>query len=208
MSSSPLIDLPADGQPWATVLLAHGAGAPMDSGFMQFLAAGLSAQGLKVVRFEFPYMQLRRAGAGKRPPDPMPRLLEAYRHQRLGEHGAVFLAGKSMGGRVASMLVNELEVAGALCFGYPFHPPGKPEKTRTAHLAELKRPVLVMQGTRDPLGRPQDVAGYTLSPRLELCWLDTADHDYKPLKASGQTQEGVILQAAEAAAAFCRRQLS
>lgn len=203
-----LIDQPASGEILATLLFAHGAGAPMDSEFMQMMATLLSSQGLKVVRFEFPYMQSRRLQGTKRPPDPMPRLLEAYREQSRDHTGPLFLAGKSMGGRVASMLVDELPVAGAVCFGYPFHPPGKPEKTRTAHLEKLARPVLVLQGTRDPFGKPEEVAGYELSDQLRLTWLDSADHDFKPLKASGMTQRAMLEKAAAVAGAFCRQQLT
>ncbi|MFO7705695.1 MAG: alpha/beta fold hydrolase, partial [Halopseudomonas sp.] len=129
MLCTELTDLPADGKPFATLLLAHGAGAAMDSPFMQLLSAELSAQGLRVIRFEFPFMHERRLTGRKRPPDPMPRLLEHFRGQLasivakgLGELGPVFISGKSMGGRVASMLADELPVAGVACFGYPFHP--------------------------------------------------------------------------------------
>lgn len=207
MRSANLTDNPPDGKPIATLLLAHGAGAPMDSEFMQAMAAQLSQQGLKVVRFEFPYMQTRRREGARRPPNPMPRLLDAYREQCSEHMGPLFLAGKSMGGRVASMLVDELQAAGAVCFGYPFHPPGKLEKTRTAHLQALLRPVMVLQGTRDPFGRPQEVALYKLSGQLELAWLDSADHDFKPLRASGLSQQDVIATAARLAGEFCRRQL-
>ncbi|WP_394242671.1 alpha/beta fold hydrolase [Halopseudomonas laoshanensis] len=202
-----LIDHPANGAAHATLLFAHGAGALMDSEFMQLMATLLSQQGLDVVRFEFPYMQTRRLEGKKRPPDPMPRLLDAYREQCGLHRGPLFIAGKSMGGRVASMLVDELPVAGAVCFGYPFHPPGKPEKTRIAHLQNLRRPLLVLQGTRDPLGKPYEVAEYPLSERLELKWLDSADHDFKPLKASGLTQQDVIAHAARLAGEFCRQHL-
>ncbi len=202
-----LIDHPANGAAHATLLFAHGAGAPMDSEFMQLMATLLCQQGLEVVRFEFPFMQTRRLEGKKRPPDPMPRLLDAYREQCNLHRGPLFIAGKSMGGRVASMLVDELPVAGGICFGYPFHPPGKPEKTRIAHLQSLRRPLLVLQGTRDPLGKPHEVAEYLLSEQLELKWLDSADHDLKPLKASGLTQQDVIAHAARLAGAFCRQHL-
>jgi predicted alpha/beta-hydrolase family hydrolase len=207
MSSHELIDEPSAGQPLATVLLAHGAGAPMDSDFMQLLASELSSLGLKVVRFEFPFMQQRRLTGSKRPPDRMPRLLECFRLRTADAEGPVFIAGKSMGGRVASMLAEEPGVTGVICFGYPFHPPGKPEKTRIAHLQELATPILVLQGTRDPLGTLDDFANYPLSACVQLHWLATADHDFKPLKASGRTQSEVIREAAELSVAFCRQHL-
>ena len=107
-----------------------------------------------------------------------------------------------MGGRVASLLADELQPDGLICFGYPFHPPGKPEKTRTAHLAELRTPTLILQGTRDPFGKHDEVARYPLSAQVQVDWLDTGDHDLKPLKSSGLTQADLIDQAAERAAAF------
>ncbi len=89
-----------------------------------------------------------------------------------------------------------------ICFGYPFHPPGKPEKLRTEHLAPLRTRSLILQGTRDALGKPEEVATYTLSNQLQVSWLDTGDHDLKPLKSSGLTQADLIDQAAERAVAF------
>tara|TARA_R110000764_G_scaffold44215_2_gene99587 strand:- start:931 stop:1344 length:414 start_codon:yes stop_codon:yes gene_type:complete len=118
-----------------------------------------------------------------------------------------FVGGKSMGGRVASMLAAELGARGFICFGYPFHPPGKPEKTRTAHLQQLSCPGLIVQGTRDPFGKPEEVAGYALDARLDVHWLDSGEHDFKPLKASGRTQQTLISEAAEVAAGFCRQHL-
>ena len=189
----------------ATLLLAHGAGAPMDSEFMDLLSARLGEQQIRVLRFEFPYMAARRQGAGKRPPNPMPTLLESFRKHRATVSGPVFIGGKSMGGRVASLLAEELMPAGVICFGYPFHPPGKPERTRTEHLGALRVPMLVVQGTRDPFGKPEEVAGYDLAGQIELCWLHTGDHDLKPLKSSGLSQHQLIEQAADAACAFIRK---
>lgn len=208
MLCTELIDLPADGKPFATLVLAHGAGAGMDSLFMQLLSAELSTRGLRVIRFEFAFMQARRLTGRKRPPDRMPTLLECFRSEYAGIEGPVFIGGKSMGGRVASMLADELPVSGVVCFGYPFHPPGQPDKTRIAHLQQLTTPVLMLQGTRDPLGKPQEIAGYRLSNRLQVFWLDAADHDFKPLKASGRTQAQVVREAAAVTVAFCRQQLS
>lgn len=204
MSSDILIDTPAD-EIQATLLLAHGAGAPMDSEFMQMLAQALCRHGIRVLRFEFPYMAARRIDGRKRPPNPMPALLTHFRELLVRQPGPVFIGGKSMGGRVASLLAEEPGVSGTLCFGYPFHPPGKPDKLRTAHLLELTRPVLIVQGNRDPFGKAVDVAGYRLSEQVQLHWLESGDHDFRPLKASGRTQSQLIEQAAQAAAGFCRR---
>lgn len=186
----------------ATLLLAHGAGAPMDSEFLNLLAAALLRRGIRVLRFEFPYMAQRRQGGSKRPPDPMPQLLESFRRHHAALQGAVFIGGKSMGGRVASLLADQVGAPGLLCFGYPFHPPGKPERQRTDHLRELATPALIIQGTRDPFGKPEEVAGYRLSSRLRVHWLESGDHDFKPLQRSGLTQLQLIEQAAEEAARF------
>ena len=189
-------------QAQATLLLAHGAGAPMDSDYMNQLAEALAARGICVLRFEFPYMAARRAGGGKRPPNPMAVLQDSFReHYRAGPQ-PLYIGGKSMGGRVASLLADELQPAGLICFGYPFHPPGKPEKLRTEHLAPLRTRGLILQGTRDPLGKPDEVAAYTLSNQLQVSWLETGDHDLKPLKSSGLTQAELINQAADRAAVF------
>lgn len=186
----------------ATLLLAHGAGAPMDSEFMNQLADALARRGIRVLRFEFPYMAQRRRDGGRRPPNPMPALCEHFQARYAALDGPVFIGGKSMGGRVASLVADELAVPGLICFGYPFHPPGRPERTRTAHLAGLATPALVVQGTRDPFGKPQEVAGYELSAQLRLHWLESGDHDFKPLKRSGLTQLQLLEQAADAACRF------
>ena len=171
----------------ATILLAHGAGAPMDSASMNAATAALVAVGLRVARFEFGYMAARRSGTAKPPPRAetlQPEYLAAI--EALGFEGKLILGGKTMGGRVASMIADRAlaagKIAGLLCLGYPFHPPEKPQQLRTAHLAELKTPTLIVQGTRDPFGTREDVAGYKLSKSIELLWLEDGDHDLKPRK--------------------------
>jgi len=177
----------------------------MDSPFMDHLADQLAAAGVKVLRFEFPYMSARRLDGRKRPPNPMP-VLQAHLRALCDElQEPFFVGGKSMGGRVASMLAGDLGARGFICFGYPFHPPGKPEKTRTAHLRELDCPGLILQGTRDPFGKPEEVTGYSLDPQLQLHWLDGGEHDFKPLKSSGRSQQELITEAATCAAGFCRQ---
>jgi predicted alpha/beta-hydrolase family hydrolase len=187
-----------------TVVLAHGAGAPMDAPWMTDVAQGLAGHGLRVVRFEFPYMAQRRDTGKRRGPDRPPVLLETWRAviEELGAPGELIIGGKSMGGRIATMVADTAGVAGLLCFSYPFHPAGRPEKTRTAHLATLETPSLILQGTRDPLGNADDVAGYDLSPAINLHWLEDGDHDLKPRKASGRTHAQNLAEAVDAAAAF------
>ncbi|UOM34906.1 alpha/beta fold hydrolase [Acuticoccus sp. I52.16.1] len=194
-----------------TLLLAHGAGAPMDSAAMTAIAAALAAQGLRVARFEFAYMAARREGVRK-PPPRAETLLGEYRAalDALAGTGRVVIGGKSMGGRVASMIADEMHaagrIAGLVCLGYPFHPPGKPDALRTAHLATLATPTLVCQGTRDPLGTREEVATYTLSGAIELSWLEDGDHDLKPRKRlTGRTLADHLATMAQTVAAWAAR---
>jgi predicted alpha/beta-hydrolase family hydrolase len=179
-----LFDGPADGP---TVVLAHGAGAPMDSPFLNVMAAGLAAAGLRAVRFEFPYMRRRREEGRRGAPDREPVLRAAWREviDELGGGGRLVIGGKSMGGRMASLVADEAGARGLVCLGYPFHPPDKPDRLRTAHLHDLRTPTLIVQGTRDPLGTREDVAGYDLSPAIRIVWLEDGDHSFKPRAASG-----------------------
>lgn len=206
MSDHMLIDDPGESA-WVSLLLAHGAGAPMDSDYMQRLAQAMAERGIRVLRFEFPYMAQRRRTGLKRPPDPMPVLQAHYLKLIKAQPAPLFIGGKSMGGRVASLVADAGSVTGVLCFGYPFHPPGRPERTRIDHLQTIDTPVTVLQGTRDPFGKPGEVAAYELGQNIEVVWLESGDHDFKPLKRSGRTQQQLIELAAEAAAAAMRRAL-
>jgi hypothetical protein len=195
-------------QPVATLILAHGAGAAMDSHFMQNMASRLAERDIRVLRFEFPYMAARRTDGVRRPPNRQELLLDCWRQafQLAGSRYPGFLAigGKSMGGRMASMLADELAADALICLGYPFHATGKPDKPRVAHLAGLRTPTLIVQGERDPMGNRQTVEGYQLSDAIQLRWLQAADHDLKPLKRSGFVQEQHLDTAADAVAAFLR----
>jgi len=193
----------------ASLILAHGAGAPMDSPFMQAITERLVARGVAVFRFEFAYMAERRKDGRRRPPSPQARLLEEWREVyalvRQQTAGRLAVGGKSMGGRIASLLADELQADALICLGYPFYATGKPEKPRVAHLAELRTPTLIIQGERDALGDRHAVAGYALSSAIEVHWLVAADHDLKPLKRSGLTHEQHLDSAAERIADFLRR---
>ncbi len=203
-----LNDSAVGGKAIGTLLLAHGAGAPMDSDFMGWLTAALNRAGVTVIRFEFPYMQWRREHGKRRPPDRQPLLLQHWRdiyRSVAGESATVrplIIGGKSLGGRMASMVADELGAAGLCCFGYPFHPPGRPAEMRTEHLRGLRTPALILQGARDPFGGPQELAAQPLSGALNLSWLQSGDHDFRPTRASGLTQQTLIAQAATATAKF------
>jgi predicted alpha/beta-hydrolase family hydrolase len=205
-----LFDGPNDAA--TTILLAHGAGAPMDSASMNAIAVALAEAGFRVARFEFGYMASRRTEAGRKPPPRAETLIGEYRNavDELGASGPLVIGGKSMGGRVASMLADELladgKVAGLLCLGYPFHPPGKPEQLRTKHLAGLRTPALICQGTRDIFGSREEVSGYSLSKKIEILWLDDGDHDLKPRKAiSGFTAADHLKTVADSVKAWSGR---
>ena len=175
------------------VVLAHGAGAAMDTPFMTAFAQGLASKGWRVARFEFAYMAARRNQGAKRPPPKAETLLAEWRAV-LDDLSAAFtpsrtvIGGKSLGGRMASLIADRAGVAGLVCLGYPFHPPGKPERLRTEHLAALATPTLVVQGARDPFGSKDEVAGYALSPAIRIHWAPDGDHGLKPRKASGLSE--------------------
>jgi uncharacterized protein len=198
-----------------TLLLAHGAGAPMDSPFLQAIAALMAARGLRVVRFEFIYMSARRTGGKRRPPPKAEALCDEYRLavEKCRTDGPLLIGGKSMGGRVASLIADELygqkRIVGLVCLGYPFHPLKKPDRLRTAHLVELRCPTLIVQGEADPLGTRAEAKGYRLSPHIGLSWIDGADHDLAPKAGPGvskaQAHAQALQQTADAVANFVDR---
>ena len=204
MSVDFLFDGPESAQ---LVVLAHGAGAPMDSPFMNDFAAGLARRGIRVARFEFPYMRERRADGRGRAPDREPVLRQAWKDAVLAAGGGArtVIGGKSLGGRMASLVADEVSARGLVCLGYPFHPPGQPAKVRTKHLADLSTPTLVLQGTRDPFGTPEDVRGYALSPAIEVVWVEDGDHSWKPRAKSGRTLADNVAFGVEKAAGFVQR---
>lgn len=181
-----------------TLVLAHGAGAPMNTPWMNAVARGVASDDVRVARFEFPYMRAR-AETGRRggAPDREPVLRDAWKEVigKLGGAGRLVIGGKSMGGRIASLVADEVGARGLVCLGYPFHPPGRPDKLRTQHLETLKTPTLVVQGTRDAFGTPDDVAGYALSPNIRVHWIADGDHSFKPRASSGRTDAGNLAEA-------------
>ena len=188
----PLPKLLVDGPKSAplTVALAHGAGAFMDSEFMAVFAEGLANFRYRVVRFEFPYMAERRATGKKRPPDRQPKLLDCWQ-SIIDEFGAdtLIIGGKSMGGRMATLIADDAKVRGVVALGYPFYGAGRANKPRIDHLMELKTPTLICQGTRDPMGSYDVVTALTLSTSIKYHWAEDGDHSLKPRKKSGRTQD-------------------
>lgn len=202
-----------DTQPLATLLLAHGAGAAMDSSFMNRMAAALAENGVKVARFEFPYMAARRAGGKKAPPPKAELLVSAFQtalQQIMPEvEGTLLIGGKSMGGRVAAMLAGGAslpgKVKGVVCVGYPFHPTGKADVWRLEPLEQSRRPILITQGERDPFGSAAELETVALPPIVTITYLEDGNHDLGPRGQSPATWDGNIHGAAEAIAGFAAR---
>ncbi|MDH6181524.1 putative alpha/beta-hydrolase family hydrolase [Microbacteriaceae bacterium SG_E_30_P1] len=193
-----------------TLLLAHGAGAAMDSAGMNAITSALVEQGIRVARFEFAYMAGRRQGVRK--PPPRGDSLQGEYLDAVADvtDRPLLIGGHSMGGRVASMVAQGLydagTIAGLVCFSYPFHPPAKPEQLRTAHLIDLTAPTQICQGTRDEFGTPDEVASYDLPPAIDVHWLGDGDHSLRPRKAiSGRTYAQNLAEAAEVVASFATR---
>ena len=196
------------------LVLAPGAGAPATSPFLEKVSELLAQAGCRVARFDFEYMKERISTGKRRPPPRAESLRGEYiaalaRIRRQAKGLPCFIGGKSMGGRVASLVADELfadrVINGVVCLGYPFHPPKQPEKLRTAHLAELACPALIVQGERDPFGTRAEVAGYPLSPSIEMHWVLSADHDLAPARATGSTHEAALVQAVGAMTTFFAR---
>lgn len=203
-----LVTGPDDGP---LLLLAHGAGAQMDSSFMEAFAALMTERGVGVARFEFPYMAARRAGGKKRPPPKaetmMPSFIEAVAQCRASHpERPLFIGGKSMGGRIASLVADEVyaqgDCRGLVCLGYPFHPPNVPDKPRTAHLMGLQCPALIVQGERDPFGTKAEIEAFGLAPSITFHWAGDGDHDFGPRGGSGFTRKGNLAAAADAVGSF------
>ncbi|MCG7551501.1 alpha/beta family hydrolase [Pseudoalteromonas sp. Of7M-16] len=194
--------------PVAQFVFAHGAGAGRDSEFMQDMASKLAGQGIDVALFDFEYMETAKAQNKKRPPDRAPKLLARYEQvlSQLDDALPIFIGGKSMGGRMASMLVCESasSIKGVLAFGYPFHPPGKPEKLRVEHFGDILCPFLILQGERDTFGNKAEVTALQLDATPEYFWLPDGDHSLKPRKASGLTEMQNRDAAAQKAVQFMR----
>ena len=171
--------------PSATVVVAHGAGAGMEHPFMLGFTDGLNSLGIATLRFNFPYRE-----AGRKFPDRPPAAIATWRAvmaaaaERAAEHGdtgPLWAAGKSFGGRMASMAVAEgMEAAGLVYLGYPLHAPGKPEKLRDGHLYGITVPMLFLQGSRDTFATPallEEVVA-RIGPSAVLQWLDGGDHSF------------------------------
>lgn len=197
------------------LILAHGAGAGIESPFFASIMDLLAARDIATTGFEFSYMSARRTGGSKRPPPKAEALTAEYRDtvrsltKKRKKPSKPVIGGKSLGGRVASLIADELyaagEISGLVCLGYPFHPPHMPEKLRTAHLETLKCPALIVQGERDPFGTRAEIEALKLSDAIAFSWIGDGDHDLGPRGGSGFTRKGNLAAAADAVAAFAAR---
>jgi predicted alpha/beta-hydrolase family hydrolase len=196
----------------ATLILAHGAGAGQTSPFIVAFADALSTLGLDVVTFNFPYIEQRR-----KLPDRRPALEACYRsvidtarREIATARTSLFIGGKSMGGRIATHVAaadESLSLAGLVLLGYPLHPPGRPEQRRDAHLVDIRRPMLVVQGSRDAFGTPGElesaIAG--LSPAVTLHVVQGGDHSFKVSKPGQNGQASVHAEVQETIATWVRQ---
>jgi predicted alpha/beta-hydrolase family hydrolase len=195
------------------LVLAHGAGQGHTSPFMVKYATGLSARGLDIVTFNFPYMESQR-----RAPDRAPVLEDAFRRavasavaHRDVRGKRLFIGGKSMGGRMAVRLAAAPDawpsalppIAGVVVFGYPLTPPGGAKGDRTSHFAHLSTPTLIVQGTRDSFGGPDDIQ--SAAPDVTVHAVDRGDHSFNVPKSAGVDQESVHTQILDAVVAWIRR---
>jgi len=183
--------------PPSSLVLAHGAGAGQFSPFIVRFARAFARRGIRVITFDFPYMQ-----HGKRAPDKAPKLESTYRAvlgqtTPAGAPGKLFIGGKSLGGRIASHLAaahDELaqRLSGLVCFGYPLHAPGQ-TRLRDAHLPAIRTPVLIVQGARDAFGTPEEIrtAMKAMSAPVRLFVVESGDHSLSVPKSSKRTQEEV-----------------
>lgn len=171
-------------------LFAHGAGAGMDHEFMQDVSTRLAEKGVRVARFNFPYMEKRALDGKKRPPDRAPKLLEAMTAviEEVADGQPIVIGGKSMGGRMASMLSEHPMVKSIACLGFPFHPPGKPENYKGAYLATIEKPILIIQGERDTFGKFEEFEQFEFSNQVSSSFIPDGDHSFKPRKSSGFTE--------------------
>jgi len=205
----------ARGAKLGALVLAHGAGADQLHPFMVGAAEGLARRGVETTTFNFAYTE-----AGRRAPDPAPKLEACFRdvvrsvRAHAGRRGGardrpLFLGGKSMGGRMASHLAAEgaPNVAGLVFLGYPLHPPGKPAQLRSAHLSRITAPMLFVQGTRDPFGTPEELAPIliTLPAKVEVFPVDQGGHSFEVPKRGGRTRSEVIESVLDRVAAFVTR---
>lgn len=210
----------APDKPIAAMALAHGAGAGNEHEFMVALANQLCEQGILVSSFNFTYMQMMYEGGKRKPPQKTPLLIEQFSAELdivRDFNVPIFIAGKSLGGRIATMINAEETAAGCikgcLVYGYPFIPPGKPEKydERTSHLYKQQSALMICQGESDTFGNKaflsEKVEVSTSKQPWNITWVPDGDHSFKPRKSSGVTFEQNLEFAVEKSVEFIHNHL-
>ena len=190
------------------LLLAHGAGASMDSVFMNTISEGLNKNGIMTIRFEFPYMKKRRLGKNSFP-DNIEVLCEFYKNlylkiKKKNPNKNIWLGGKSMGGRVSTIISKSLAIKGVIVFGYPFHPINKTYKLRLESLQLSGPPILIIQGNRDKFGSYDEVIKYKINKLNTIFWVEDGDHSFNTLKKSMFSTEESIVKAYNEASLFIK----
>jgi uncharacterized protein len=179
-----------------TLILAHGAGADQNSGFMVHIATSLAARGVDTVTFNFVYTE-----QGRRAPDRNDKLESCWRAVIAAVRGGkgagrkLIIGGKSMGGRIASQVAaaGEEGVAGLVFLGYPLHPPARPDKLRSEHLGRIRAPMLFVQGSRDTFGTPDELHAALADAKAaaDFFVVDGGDHSFKVPKRGALSQDQV-----------------
>ena len=174
----------------ASFILAHGAGAPMDSDWMNELVEYLTDLNILVIRFEFPYMRERRKFGKKRPPNKMEIMIESWESvlKTAPMDVPLIIGGKSMGGRVASEIINSASALGLVALGFPFHAPKSPMGSRLEALLRVQKPTLIIQGERDSMGSQKEIKKIQFPSQFQIKYLADGDHSFKPRVKSGHTQ--------------------
>ena len=189
-----------------TLVLAHGAGASMDSDWLNNITNKLESNNIEVIRFEFPYMEKRRKIGKKSPPDKLPILVDKFNNIVNSLNKPVFIAGKSMGGRIASIIApTNNNILGVIAYGYPFHPAGKPEKLRTEHLKKYNKPMLIIQGENDPFGKSKEWKDFNIDKSIEIFPISKANHDLNPNKSTGLSLDEAMKLAVEKTTNFIKQ---
>lgn len=213
-----VFDGPIDGP---LFVFTHGAGASVDSDFINNITQGLAKEGIRVARFNFDYMQQRIVTGSRRPPERAPKLITQFAQRLVQFDQPLIIGGKSMGGRIASLLSAEMamqdlctdkiplnnNIKAIACLGFPFHPVNKPESLRTAHFQHIPVPIFIAQGTRDKLGNQIEVANYALNKEIEWLWLEDGDHDLKPRVKSGFTHQAHLDKTIKEMALFIKNNI-
>ena len=172
-----------------TIILAHSSGEPMNSEFMNYFSKHLSELGFFCIRFQFPYMTKQIIEGRKKPPDKIDSLIKSWciAINHINKNN-IIIGGKSMGGRIATLIANKVNPKGIVVLGYPFFNPKGKTKNRTEHLKNINIPTLICQGENDTLGKRPQVEKLHLSKKINLHWIESANHSLIPLKRTGKTR--------------------